>query len=54
MKKQLTQEAFDRAADFLRTQARPLERALFAHAFEDGRRTAVLAALVPYQNDDGG
>ena len=42
------------AANNLRHEARPLERALFAHAFEGGGRTAVLAALVPYQNDDGG
>jgi len=52
--KLLSREAFERAADFLRHGARPLERALFAHAFEDGGRTPVLAALVPYQNDDGG
>ncbi len=52
--KKLTPDAFARAAAYLRTRARPLEAALFAHTFEDGRRTAVLAALVPYQNDDGG
>ena len=52
--KTLTPAALARAADFLHTQARPLERALFAHAFEGGGRTPVRAALVPYQNDDGG
>ena len=52
--KMLSREAFGRAADYLRNEARPLERALFAHHFEGGGRTAVLAALVPYQNADGG
>ena len=52
--KKLSRDEFEQAADYLRREARPLERALFAHAFEGGGRTAVLAALVPYQNDDGG
>jgi len=46
--------AFDRAARFLREEARPLERALFDYHFGGGGRTAVRAALVPYQNPDGG
>lgn len=50
----LSREAFGRAADYLRNEARPLEQALFAYDFEGGGRTAVLAALVPYQNGDGG
>ena len=50
----LSRDQFERAADYLRREARPLERVLFAHAFEGGSRTAVLAALMPYQNDDGG
>ena len=29
--KMLSREAFGRAADYLRNEARPLERALFAH-----------------------
>ncbi len=52
--KMLTRAAFDRAAASLRAEARPLEQALFAHRFEGGSRTAVLAALAPYQNADGG
>ena len=52
--KKLSRDEFEQAADFLRHGARPLEQALFAHTFEGGGRTAVLAALVPYQNDDGG
>ena len=50
----LSREAFKRAADYVRHEARPLERALFAYHFEGGSRTAVLAALAPYQNGDGG
>lgn len=52
--KMLTRAAFDRAAAYLRAEARPLERALFEWTFAGGSRTAVLAALVPYQNADGG
>ena len=54
MAKTLSRAAFDRAAQFMREEARPLERALFAYYFEKGSRTRVLAALVPYQNPDGG
>ena len=50
----LSREAFDRAARFLHEEARPLERALFDYHFAGGSRTAVLAALAPYQNADGG
>ncbi|MDP6823465.1 MAG: hypothetical protein QF554_09260 [Dehalococcoidia bacterium] len=34
--------------------ARPLERALFAHEFENGSEQAVIDALAEFQNDDGG
>jgi hypothetical protein len=54
MTKMMSRAAFERAADSLRRSARPLEQALFAYHFEDGGRTAVLAALAPYQNADGG
>jgi len=54
MAKLMNRAAFDRAAQFMREEARPLERALFAYYFEKGSRTSVLAALVPYQNPDGG
>jgi len=54
MAKLMSRAAFDRAAQFMREEARPLERALFAYYFEKGSRTSVLAALVPYQNPDGG
>lgn len=54
MTKMLSRAAFDRAVNFLRHDARPLEKALYEFHFEGGRRTHVLAALVPYQNPDGG
>ncbi len=54
MTKLLSRAAFDRAVQYLRHEARPLEKALFEYHFENGSRTNVLAALVPYQNDDGG
>ncbi|MCA9867669.1 MAG: hypothetical protein KIS95_13730 [Anaerolineae bacterium] len=54
MTRRLSRSAFERAARFMREEARPLEHALFAFYFEGGRRTGVLAALVPFQNPDGG
>jgi len=54
MPKMLSRAAYERAGRFLREEARPLENALFAYYFEHGSRTNVLAALVPYQNSDGG
>ncbi|MBP6785959.1 MAG: hypothetical protein KA170_00120 [Candidatus Promineofilum sp.] len=54
MTRHLSQSAFERAAHFMREEARPLERALFAYYLEGGSRTGVLAALVPFQNPDGG
>ncbi len=50
----LSREAFERAAGYVRSEARPLEQALFDYHFSGGSRTAVLAALAPYQNADGG
>ena len=43
--KKLSAPNFRRARDFLHGQARPLERALFAHEFEAGPRDAVQEAL---------
>lgn len=54
MTKRLSRVAYERAVRFMHEDARPLERALFAYHFERGSRTSVLAALVPYQNPDGG
>ncbi|MCC7407068.1 MAG: hypothetical protein IT442_03295 [Phycisphaeraceae bacterium] len=50
----LTQEQFHKARRFILDQGRPLERALFVHAFEGGDQQGVLDALSSYQNGDGG
>jgi len=52
--KQLGREAFGRARQFLVTQARPLERALFEHRFEGTSVDGALGALARFQNKDGG
>lgn len=50
----LSKEAQVRARDFIKTRARTLEQAIYAHAFEDGPVDAVFEALATYQNEDGG
>lgn len=45
--------AFQRARSFI-AAARPLDRALFAHAFEGAPTWPVLDALATYRNPDGG
>ena len=52
--KKLTQEQFERARTYLKTQARPTERTLFEHSFENGSVEAVLTHLEKFQNTDGG
>ena len=52
--KQLSHEAFERARRFLVMQARPLERALFEHWFEEAAVDGVLTELAHFQNEDGG
>lgn len=52
--KQLTREAFDRARHFLKTEARPLDRAMFEHRFESAPAEGVIAELARFQNDGGG
>lgn len=54
MTRMLSHAAFQKAGNFLRQSARPLEKALFEFQFAGGGRTNVLAELVPYQNGDGG
>lgn len=54
MTKQLSRAAFRRSARFMHERARPVEKALFQYHFERGSRTNVLAAMVSYQNADGG
>lgn len=50
----LSQDAFARAATFLREQARPLEAELYRHSFEGAPPEAALEALSAFQNADGG
>jgi hypothetical protein len=45
---------FDAAREFVLRNARLLDRRRFLFRFESGSATAVLAALLPYRNDDGG
>ena len=45
---------FEAAKDLMLREARLLDRTRFAFRFGDGTATAVLAALTPYQNEDGG
>jgi len=52
--RRLSRSAFDGASRFLKTQARPLERALFEHHFEGAPAKAVIAELARFQNEDGG
>ena len=52
--KQLTQAAFQRAKNFIMNHGRTLDQKRFEFHFEDGTADAILAALSPYQNDDGG
>lgn len=47
-------DRLSRARGFIYGNARLLERRLFAFHFEGGSADAVIAALAPYQNDDGG
>lgn len=52
--KRLTDHAFEAARNWLAEHGRPLERAQFAFAFENGSPDAVLETLSAYQNADGG
>ena len=52
--KKLTQAAFQRAKNFIMEHGRTLDQKRFEFHFENGSADAVLAALSPYQNDDGG
>jgi len=50
----LAQNQFEKAREFLITQARSLERSLFNHYFEDAPVDLVVAELKKFQNSDGG
>lgn len=51
---QLSRQALDRARHFLKTHARPLERALYEFRFEGAPADHVLAELAHFQNRNGG
>ncbi|MGD2177980.1 MAG: hypothetical protein PVG71_09180 [Anaerolineae bacterium] len=52
--RRLNPEQFRRARYFLKADARPLDRALFEHRFENAPLEHVTAELARYQNDDSG
>lgn len=52
--KKLSQEAFSRARDIIFTKGRELDQKLFSFTFEKGQGSAVVDALKPFQNTDGG
>lgn len=52
--KTLPRSDFDRAVAYLKNQARPLERRLFAFYFEDEPLENVVGELSQFQNGDGG
>jgi hypothetical protein len=52
--RKLDREAFRRARRFLKTKARPLDRAIFEFRFEGAPAERVVAELTAYQNQDGG
>ncbi len=52
--KKLTAEQFAHAQNFLCSQARPLEKAIFELEFEGGSVDGVLSELRKFQNPDGG
>lgn len=52
--KRLAREGFARARQFLKSEARPLERALFEHQFEGAPAEGAIAELARFQNADGG
>lgn len=50
----LSKDAFNRARQFIETQARPLDVARFRFHFEGGSPEEVVTQLRPFQNPDGG
>jgi hypothetical protein len=50
----VSKTSWRKAEEFLRTQARPFEQALFAAAFQGGQVQWALHELAAFQNSDGG
>ena len=51
---QLSKRQFHKARNFILTNARMIERRLFAYHFENGSAEGVYHAVYAYRNDDGG
>ena len=52
--RKLTKSAQQKAQTFFETQARPLDRTLYAYHFQNGTQEPVLIELAKFQNDDSG
>ncbi|MBW2290122.1 MAG: hypothetical protein JRG80_21810 [Deltaproteobacteria bacterium] len=50
----LPTDSFQRAREFMKNRARPLERAMFETEFEGGSPARALSELKRFQNEDGG
>lgn len=50
----LTKDQFNKTKIYIKTNARPLDKALFEFEFNNGSSKTVLEELKTYQNDDGG
>ena len=52
--RRLTTDGFGRAVAYVKTHARPLEKALYGCHFEEGPEDAVIGELLRFRNPDGG
>ncbi len=52
--KKLSQDSYEQAKQYLETQARPIDRAVFEFWFQAGSPDQVIAELALFQNPDGG
>ena len=50
----LKKEQFIKAREFMKTQARDIDRAMFEHFFEGKPLDETAETLAAYQNEDGG
>jgi hypothetical protein len=50
----LSQDSYSRAREFVRKNAREIDRTMLEYHFESGSIDAVLEGLIEYQNSDGG
>lgn len=54
MTNKMTNAAYQRACEFVRTEGRRLDAERLEHTLSGGNTTGVLEALAPFQNEDGG